>query len=106
MRKLNIFKSAIISFIVPLGLNGQHQHINASLAVQVCKTWLGIKGHMQSSWKDDGFSEMADHDAIPQAETFVLTEQMYQGQSIENYYLYKEVAHVHFSFFTQRFKEM
>ena len=98
---VNIFKSAIISFIVPLGLNGQHQHINASLAVQVCKTWLGVKGHMQSSWKDDGFSEMADHDAIPQAEPFVLTEQMYQGQSMENYCMYKEVACVHFSFYAK-----
>ena len=59
--------------------------------MQACKTWLGVKGHLQSSWKDDGLSEMPEHDAIPQAEPFVLTEQMYQGQSMENYFCTHEI---------------
>jgi len=32
-----------------LGLEGEHQYVNAGLAVALCSTWMNINGHLEES---------------------------------------------------------
>lgn len=60
---------------VELGLRGNHQHCNASLAVQLCQIWL--QRHLTSS--ASSLSTQPSDGAIPMAQSFVLTKKFRDG---------------------------
>ncbi len=65
-----------------LGLTGEHQLENASLAIQACKTWMSSAGHWKAT-KDTREGEVKvvrDEVVIPHATPFPLTQQFYQGK--------------------------
>ncbi|XP_064395297.1 folylpolyglutamate synthase, mitochondrial-like [Halichondria panicea] len=61
-----------------LALAGEHQKMNASLAAQLCRSWLQIKG-MWSDLGQDAQAEKRHLHGVPVAQPFPLTPQFYEG---------------------------
>ena len=60
-----------------LGLAGDHQRLNATLAAQVCRTWLRETGHWTQN--DDRPMQSNLASSLTEAEPFVLPQQFYLG---------------------------
>ncbi|KMZ74412.1 Tetrahydrofolate synthase [Zostera marina] len=44
-----------------LGLDGEHQYLNAGLAVSLCRTWLEQTGHLEAMGMDENSSVLSEH---------------------------------------------
>lgn len=49
---------------VKLGLEGEHQYLNAGLAVALCSTWLQRTGHLEATYLEQTVSSMHERSLV------------------------------------------